>query len=68
MTVIALGWKDFNASSTPKVLYVGSDMDEANRALAQAGKNKTILVGEIFRGIEDRVIKRVVFDTPVGAL
>jgi hypothetical protein len=57
-----------HARGTPKVLYVGADMDEANRAVALAGKNKTILVGEIFRGIEDRVIKRVVFDMPVGVV
>jgi hypothetical protein len=68
MTVIALGWKEMNARGTPKVLYIGADVDEANRAIALAGKNKTILVGEIFRGIEDRVIKRVVFDMPVAAL
>jgi hypothetical protein len=67
MTVIALGWKDVDARNTPKVLYCGWDVDEANRALALAGKNKTIVVGEIFRGIEDRVIRRVVFDAPVAA-
>jgi len=63
MTVIALGWKEIEAKSTPKVLYVGGDMDDAGRALALAGKNKAIMVGEILRGIEDRVVRRVVFDS-----
>jgi hypothetical protein len=62
MTVIALGWKELSAKGVPKVLYVGTDVDEARKAINLAGKNKTIMTGEIFRGIEDRMIWRVVFD------
>ena len=68
MTVIALGWKEGIGHGAPKVLYVGSDVDEAIRALNTAGKNKAILAGEILRGIEDRVIRRMVFDSPVSAI
>ena len=63
MLVIALGWKEMAAKSTPKVLYVGDDVDEANKAVNMAGKNKTIATGEVLRGIEDRVIRRIVFDS-----
>ena len=63
MVVIALGWKEPTARSTPKVLYCGMDVDEANKALDKAGKDKIIAAGQIFRGIEDRVIRRVVFDS-----
>jgi hypothetical protein len=68
MTVIALGWKELGGRGIPKVLYVGTDVDQANQAITLAGKNKAIAAGEILRGIEDRVIRRVVFDAPVRAL
>ena len=68
MIVIALGWKELVGKGTPKVLYVGADTDEAFRAINSAGKNKAIVAGDIYRGIEDRVIRRVVFDAPVKAL
>jgi hypothetical protein len=67
MTVIALGWKEIG-KGPPKVLYVGADVDEASRAIQLAGKARGIAAGEILRGIEDRVIRRVVFDTPVAAV
>ena len=63
MLVIALGWKEAAAKSIPKVLYVGTDVDEASKALIKAGEAKTIAAGHICRGIEDRVIHRVVFDS-----
>lgn len=63
MTVIAIGWKEPAAKSPPKVLYCGPDVDEADRALAKAGKDKLIAIGNIYRGIEDRVIRRIVFDS-----
>ncbi len=69
MTVIALGWKKASASGTPKVLYCGDDVDEAMEAIQKAGKEKLIAAGHVFRGIEDRVIRRIVFDAaPVPAI
>ena len=68
MTVIALGWKEGIGNGCPKILYVGADVDEAIKALNTAGRNKAILAGEILRGIEDRVIRRMVFDSPVPAI
>jgi hypothetical protein len=62
MTVIALGFKE-TAPSIPKILYCGQDVDDALKAVQKAGKDKMISVGHVYRGIEDRVIHRVVFDS-----
>jgi hypothetical protein len=63
MTVIALGFKEEAAKGVPKVLYCGADVDEAVKAVRKAGKDKLIAAGQIYRGIEDRVIFRLAFDS-----
>jgi hypothetical protein len=63
MIVIALGWKDVLGKNPAKVLYCGTDVDEAEKTIQKAGKDKIIAAGQIFRGIEDRAIRRVVFDS-----
>jgi hypothetical protein len=62
-TVISLGWRDPTFKGNPRVIYCGSDVDEADKALQKAGKEKVIAAGQIFRGIEDRAIRRIVFDS-----
>lgn len=63
MIVIALGWKELALTSPPRLFYCGANVDEAEKALQKAGKDKVIALGQIFRGIEDRVIHRIVFDS-----
>ena len=63
MIVIAVGWKESALKSPPKVFYCGNDVDEADKALQKAGKDKIIALGQIFTGIDDRVIRRIVFDS-----
>lgn len=46
--VIGFGYKELNA--TPKVLYIGNDVDKAMEAVNTAGNKGSIMEGKIFRG------------------
>jgi len=62
---IALGYAEAASTRTtniPVILYIGDDVEQAKKAIHNAGKNGTILEGQILQHLSDHITYRHHFD------